>query len=69
MSIRNSQAPDLAGAIAETEERRRSNMQSTAFYIRPDQVARLRELSKRTKVSQAEYVRQALDLLFGREKV
>lgn len=36
---------------------------STTIYLEPEQVARLAELSRRTKIPQAVYFRQGLDLI------
>ena len=37
---------------------------STTVYLEPQQVQHLAQLSAQTKVPQAEYIRQGLDLLF-----
>jgi predicted DNA-binding protein len=41
---------------------------STTIYITPEQNERLKQLSEKTKVPIAEYIRQGIDLVLEREK-
>jgi predicted DNA-binding protein len=41
---------------------------STTIYITPEQNERLKQLSEKTKVPIAEYIRQGIDLVLDREK-
>lgn len=46
--------------------RKRGRLIQIASYIRPDQFKRLKKLVDKTKVSMAEYVRQAIEILLKR---
>jgi hypothetical protein len=63
---------DLTGMAAPTPtealetDQNRSEVVSTHVLVREDQVEALRELSKKTRVAQSEYLREAVDDLLAK---
>jgi hypothetical protein len=49
-----------------TSEKQREEVVSTHVLVPEEQVQKLRELSRRTRIAQSEYLREAVDDLLGK---
>ena len=56
---------DEKETLAEAEEKSKGAV-STHVLVEENQVAKLRELSKRTRIAQSEYLREAVDDVLGK---
>ena len=58
--------PAMAGTMTAAENDGAGEVVSTHVLVEEGQVERLRELSRRTRIAQSEYLREAVDDLLGK---